>query len=253
MMEQTASFYDSLATHYHLIFEDWERAIARQAASLDRVLGTQLPGRLRILDCACGIGTQALGLAALGHSVLGSDLSAGAIARAKKEAAARNLEIRFRVADITTLDGIAEREFDVVAALDNALPHLTGEQLRRAATAMASKLQPGGLLIASIRDYDRLIDERPEMQPPAFYGAPGSRRIVHQIWDWEDRARYTLHLYLTLEREAAWTNLHFVSGYRAVLRDELSSALQAAGLEDVRWIAPAESGFYQPIIIARRP
>ena len=35
--------------------------------------------RLSILDVACGIGTQTLGLAALGHRVTASDLSAGAV------------------------------------------------------------------------------------------------------------------------------------------------------------------------------
>jgi glycine/sarcosine N-methyltransferase len=52
-----------------------------------------------------------------------------------------------------------------------------------------------GLFIASIRDYDTLILERPTIQEPAFYGGKGDRRIVHQVWDWIDDTRYALHLY----------------------------------------------------------
>ena len=49
-----------------------------------------------------------------------------------------------------------------------------------------------------------------------------------------------------------WNSHHFVSEYRCLLRDELSGALQAAGCEHIRWWTPAESGFYQPIVLARR-
>ena len=39
-----------------------------------------------ILDCACGIGTQAIGLALLGYDVTASDISDGEIAEAKARA-----------------------------------------------------------------------------------------------------------------------------------------------------------------------
>ena len=56
-------FYDELAPFYHLIFPDWEASIRRQAEALDGVIRERWgDGRLSILDVACGIGTQALGL-----------------------------------------------------------------------------------------------------------------------------------------------------------------------------------------------
>lgn len=63
-------FYDSLAASYHLIFDDWDAAIARQAAVLDALITSRLDQEhVRLHDCACGIGTQAIGLAALGYDV----------------------------------------------------------------------------------------------------------------------------------------------------------------------------------------
>src|SRR5689334_9406727 len=96
--------YDDLAAHFHLMFENWDASIARQAAVLGPLLERE-GGRdsLRILDAACGIGTQAIGLALRGHHVTGSDLSALAAARAKVEAAARNLEIPTYTADLRDL------------------------------------------------------------------------------------------------------------------------------------------------------
>jgi len=60
-------------------------------------------GRLSILDAACGIGTQALGLAAMGHRVTGSDLSVAAVERARRQARDRGLSIPFSVADMRHL------------------------------------------------------------------------------------------------------------------------------------------------------
>jgi len=254
MADRVLSFYESLADHYHLIFDDWDSAIERQARILNSLLLTQVQGpSLRILDCACGIGTQALGLAALGHRVVASDLSQAAVERAKSEAASRGLNISFHVSDMTALTEIADSGFDIVIALDNALPHLTSDQLILAMRAAHSKLKPGGTFVTSIRDYDTLILQRPTMQEPAFYGDNGERRIVHQVWDWVDHASYILHLYITRQSGHAWTTHHFVSEYRCLLRDELSSVLRSSAFQQVRWLMPAESGFYQPLVVAKRP
>jgi glycine/sarcosine N-methyltransferase len=86
--------YDSLAAHYHLIFENWDASIARQAAILGPLIEAACGSTPEhILDAACGIGTQAIGLALRGHHISGSDLSDAAIARARLEATARSLDI----------------------------------------------------------------------------------------------------------------------------------------------------------------
>jgi glycine/sarcosine N-methyltransferase len=252
MKESVLGLYDPLSDYYHLMFEDWDKSIERQAGSINSLLEAQLgSGPFKVLDCACGIGTQAIGLARYGHRVTASDLSSAAVERARREAENRGLDIRFYVSDMTTLAEIPDAGFDVVAALDNALPHLSSVQVGEAVRAMSSRLRPGGLFLASTRDYDRLIVERPMVQGPAFYGNDGERRIVHQIWDWIDETRYRFHVYITVQRERRWDAHHFVSEYRCLLREELSDALESAGYEDIRWLMPVESGFYQPIVVAR--
>jgi len=254
MANQVFDFYEALADYYHLIFEDWDRSIRQQAGVLDSLISRELPGRpLNVLDCACGIGTQALGLAALGHRVVASDLSRAAVGRAQKEARIRALDIDFYVADMTTLIDIPDTRFDVVAALDNALPHLTPDQLTKAVKAMASKLNHGGLFIASIRDYDLLLQHRPTMQEPVFLGGDGTRRIVHQVWDWIETAKYKLHLYITIEADEEWRTHHFISEYRCFKRQELSDVLRSIGFHEPIWLMPVESGYYQPVVLARWP
>ncbi|MDH3592967.1 MAG: SAM-dependent methyltransferase, partial [Planctomycetota bacterium] len=64
-----AGFYDALAAHFHLIHADWDASVELQGEQLDGVIQEFAPGARTVLDCACGIGTQALGLAARGYAV----------------------------------------------------------------------------------------------------------------------------------------------------------------------------------------
>jgi SAM-dependent methyltransferase len=247
--------YDELAAHYDQIFEDWEASIARQATVLAGILenecGNERP--IRLLDCTCGIGTQSLGLARKGFAVTGCDISSGAVQRARSEAAKRGLSIPFFVASMVQLDAIPKSIFDAVICIDNSLPHLqTDAELLQAAQQAYGRLRPGGCFVGSIRDYDRLVVERPTTQGPSFYSDQGSRRIVFQIWDWLDERRYRFHLYITRNADSAWQTVHFTATYRAVLRSELQRILEEAGFVNVRWLPPSDDGFYQPIFIAYR-
>jgi len=206
----------------------------------------------RILDCACGIGTQSLGLAKLGFQVTGCDLSLRSLERARQEASKRGLEIEFAVANMLDLSSLLQSQFDAVLCMDNALPHLDSEhQLQVAAGQIRSKVREGGFLIASIRDYDRLIKERPVIQGRWFYTDSGKRRIVFQIWDWIDIQRYRFHVYISQEFPKGWQTLHTSGSYRAVQRTELTAALTQAGFQKVIWLEPAQSGFYQPVVVAQ--
>jgi SAM-dependent methyltransferase len=254
MARAVRGFYDRFAAHYHLIFEDWEASMARQAAALAPVVERECGAGARVLDCACGIGTQLLGLAKRGFRVSGSDVSRGAVRRARAEAAERQADVRLYVADLLKLESVPESGFDAIVCLDNALPHLDSDaELAVAARQVFRKLRPGGVFIASIRDYERLIVERPVVHGPAFFSDGGMRRIVFQVWEWKDERRYTFHLHVTWETARGWRSIHGAAAYRAVLRAELGAIIEGAGFTRVRWVMPEESGFYQPLVIAAAP
>ena len=146
MAELAEGFYDDLAQWYHLMFEDWNRSIANQAAVLGPILERHIgKNSACVLDCACGIGTQTIGLAQRGHIVVGSDLSRSAVARATQEATMRGLNVIFHVADMRQLSVIPETGFDAVVIADNALPHLLSESdLEQAVREIAGKLKHFG-------------------------------------------------------------------------------------------------------------
>ena len=77
------AFYEALAPWYHLIYPDWEASIAWQGKALAALLAAEWGGGVhRIFDATMGVGTQALGLAAQGYQVIGSDLSSASVRRA---------------------------------------------------------------------------------------------------------------------------------------------------------------------------
>lgn len=123
-MNITQTFYDNLATHYDKLFFDWQATIHEQAEILNKLFKDNgFDNTANILDCACGIGTQAIGLASLGYQVTASDISKGEIIQAKARAINNNVKIRFEIADFCELSKTFTEQFDIVIAMDNALPH----------------------------------------------------------------------------------------------------------------------------------
>lgn len=252
--QSVLQFYDRLADNYHLIFADWGQAVTRQGQILAQIIqaeGFSPPASL--LDCACGIGTQAIGLAGQGYRVFATDLSPAAVARAAGEAVAFNVSIATGVADMRSLARQVTGPFKIVIACDNALPHLLSlAELAQAVRNIKAVLEPGGLFLASIRDYDRLLADRPGATTPVVYSSDEGRRISFQVWDWASGGpTYTVTQFLLQERDGQWQTDSYQTEYWALLRAELSQLLLAEGFEDVRWLLPAETDYYQPVVTAR--
>lgn len=251
-MDITQTFYDNLASQYDKLFQNWQAATQEQAAILSQIFSDHGFDRgARILDCACGIGTQAVGLARLGYPVTASDISNGELAEAKERAAKNKVSIRFEYADFRALSETFCEQFDIVICMDNALPHmLTKSDLEAALNSIVNRLAEGGLFVASIRDYDALLMDKPPYSPPYIHKTQKGQRISFQTWVWEDDL-YRLTQYIIDDEDALQVS-KFECAYRATRRDELTQLLLANGCREVAWKFPAETGFYQPIVVARK-
>jgi SAM-dependent methyltransferase len=251
-MDITQTFYDNMATQYDKLFQDWHATTREQAVILNRIFVDNGFGRTaQILDCACGIGTQAIGLAALGYHVTASDISDGELAEAADRAEKNGVKIRFEHADFCALSDTFSEQFDIVIAMDNALPHmLTGEALESAVRSITGQIKPGGIFVASIRDYDSLLAEKPPYSPPYIHKTEKGQRVSFQTWVWSGK-NYQLTQYI-IDDEDNLQISKFVCEYRATRREELTNLLRANGCRDVVWMFPDETGFYQPIVVARK-
>lgn len=251
-MDITQDFYNNMASHYDKLFHDWQSTIHEQAVILNRIFNDNgFDTTAHILDCACGIGTQSIGLAALGYQVSASDISAGEIAEARERAKKNGVDIRFELADFRALADRFSELFDIVIAMDNALPHmLSSKDLAAAIKSITGQTKPNGIIVASIRDYDSLLVEKPSYSPPYIHKTDKGQRVSFQTWVWENEY-YHLVQYI-IEDEGTLLISKFECDYRAVRREELTSLFLANGCREVQWKMPEETGFYQPIIVARK-
>ncbi len=251
-MNITQTFYNNLATQYDKLFHDWQGTTKEQAEILDNIFKNNgFDKTAKILDCACGIGTQAIGVATLGYNVTASDISDGELMEAEKRAKANNVKLCLKQADFCALSDVFEEKFDIVIAMDNALPHmLTSGDLEKAIKSIVTQIKNDGIFVASIRDYDSLLVEKPPYSPPYIHKTDKGQRVSFQTWEWKDDI-YKLIQYIIDDEDNLQVS-KFECEYRATRREEMTKLLLAHGCSRVEWLFPEETGFYQPIVVARK-
>ena len=243
------AFYDQLAPYYHLLYPDWDTSITRQSRGLAEVLAEfGIAAGSSILDAACGIGTQTLGLAQLGYRVTASDISPAAVARARSEAEKRGLAVSFSVADLRRLSRDVPDRFAAVLACDNAIPHLLSDaEIRTAFVECRRVLAPAGVLVVSVRDYATIERRSPDRRPYGTRREGGCDYTAEQVWSW-DGDQYDLVLQLTEQCGNAAPIVHeFHSRYYAVALSTLELLLHEAGFDSVM---RRDEHFFQPLLVA---
>src|SRR5712691_10530774 len=244
-------FYDQLAPLYHLIYPDWEASMTQQAAALDSIIQEFWGATTTtILDVACGIGTQALGLAQRGYQVTAADLSRAAVARARREAAACHLDLHCFVADIRHMAVHSQQQDDVVMARDNAVPHLlTDNDILTAFQAWYTCVRPGGGCLLTVRDYDREDRTGLQVKPYGLRIEGSTRYVLFQVWEFRG-ALYELALYYIEDRGGRHAITHVLrTTYYAIGTGTLMALMRQAGFQDVQRL---EARFYQPVLIGKR-
>jgi hypothetical protein len=74
--------------------------------------------------------------------------------------------------------------------------------------------------------------------------------VSFQTWKW-DGDRYRLLQYIIDDQKTLQIS-KFECEYRATRREELTRLLIANGCSDVEWMFPETTGFYQPIVVAKK-
>lgn len=229
--------YNEIAQLYHLVYPDWDHAIAKQSQAYYETAAALLGSAPhRVLDVSCGIGTQALGLAKLGCDVVASDLSSGAVERAKSEAAKRGLKISFCTADMAECYATHGGGFDCLISADNSLPHLDESRIRAALEQMQQCLKPRGCALIGIRDYQP--DEERTTGQVFSYGTRefgDHRYVVFQTRDWSENT-YEVGMYFVQE-QTDQSESKVISGksvYHAITVDKVMELMGAAGFSEVR-------------------
>ena len=126
---------------------------------------------------------------------------------------------------------------------------LTREALASAIRSITGRIRPGGIFVASIRDYDSILDAKPPYSPPYIHKTDKGQRVSFQTWDWSGDS-YRLTQYI-IDDEDELEVSKFECEYRAARREEMTDLLLSSGCSEVTWNFPEETGFYQPVVAAR--
>lgn len=245
----TEAYYNALAPYYKFIYPDWEASVKRQATALSSVIRELFGYNVQyILDAACGIGTQSIGLAQLGYTVTASDISPAEIQEARTETSKRGLNIEFYVADMRELWPIHQRQFNVVIACDNAVPHLLNdaeiliafEQFHRCA-------KQGGGCIVSVHDYAKIKRSRKRLYPRLPHETSGKRILMFDVWDFDGDFQ-EITTYIVEDKGQPTAQTRVIRGGRCycVTTAKLLKLLTQAGFSEVKML---RDRFFQPLIV----
>lgn len=123
------------------------RKTAREVRGAAKLLGLRPPAE--ILDLGCGAGRHALGLAALGHRVMGLDWSRALVAAAARAARVRGLDARFVRGDMRALRFKAR--FDGIVNLFTSFGYFDSEAEDLAVLrGVRRALRPGGVFLIDL-------------------------------------------------------------------------------------------------------
>ncbi|MFN3134745.1 MAG: methyltransferase domain-containing protein [Candidatus Kryptonium sp.] len=110
------------------------------------------------LDAGCGVGLHSIILSKLGVEVLGIDISASMIEKARELAQRFGASAEFEVLDFSLIKEKYKEKFELVFCIGNTLPHLINEKdLLIALRNFYNALIPNGILIVQILNYDKIV------------------------------------------------------------------------------------------------
>ena len=226
--------YDTLASVY-----DWivpaELLTPEGSAAAFLPFLDDLPAGARVLDCACGTGPLAVGLALRGFAVTATDASPGMVERTRALAAEHDTAVDARAVRWEELDRLGLEPFDAVLCVGNSLPHAPGRAARRAALrAMAGVLRPGGLMVLTSRNWELMRATGGGLHAfDSVVERPGGRGVVVYSWwlaeGWDDRHEFDVAVAL-LNDDGTVRTVGERLAFWPFRREHLDEDLRAAGL-----------------------
>jgi 2-polyprenyl-3-methyl-5-hydroxy-6-metoxy-1,4-benzoquinol methylase len=226
--------YDDFSPDYDR-FVNWSGRLAAELPFVEREL--EAVGARRVLDTACGTGMHAIALAQRGYEVVGTDLSAGMVERARANATDAEVDVRFEVAGFGELARTVgpDADFDTLLCLGNSLPHLlTSADLAAALADFAACLRPGGLLLIQNRNFDAVLAKRQRWMDPQYHRGGDAEWLFVRFYDFESDGTLTFNL-MTLRRSGAgaWNQQVTSTRLRLLRKEELVAALSEAGFGSI--------------------
>lgn len=152
--------YDDFASNYSWLYS--ERILSGESflEKYNKIFKSLSQGA-RILDCACGIGIDAIALYCKGYKVAASDISGRMIYEAKRRAREAGAKITFKKSAWIELPHHFKNPFDAVFCCGNAIGHcVNGKEMIRSFRGIRKVLNKEGLLVLDSRNWEKIFQEK---------------------------------------------------------------------------------------------
>jgi ubiquinone/menaquinone biosynthesis C-methylase UbiE len=197
-----------------------------------------------VLDCACGTGVPALGLAKFGYGVSASDISPNMIKIINKKAKTIKVKIKTKVADFCDLSAWKGNYFDAVICTGNSLPLLQNRKdIITALKSMYGVLRQNGIIVLGLHNYDIARKEGIRMQ---IRKIDLEKEIRFDIRNFQSK-RVIINYFICLRNGKSIDTKFFSKSYMYLNPRNASKLLFLAGFKrlrqyDFRGVGPYKGG-----------
>ena len=209
--------------------------IDQHVAWINRTLLGQEPAR--ILDLGCGPGLYTERLARVGHDCVGIDFSPASIEYARAQAAADNLAIDYRHADIR--QAVYGAGFDLIMLINGEFNVFRPTEVKDLLQKSSHALKQGGLLLLEPHTFDGIqrkadVSTRWRTAQQGLFANSPHLWLEERFWDAECRATITRHYIIDASTAEVMRHAETLQAYS---EEEYQQLLTSAGLENVQRFA----------------
>ena len=233
-----AEFYDTLAPDYDQM-TGFESRFAREGPFFTRLIEERGIGSA--LDAGCGTGFHSFLLAQLGVAVTAVDLSVAMLDGLRRHAVERKLSIVTVQSSFQELPRHIKTVFDGVFCMGNSLAHLLStDDLRLALDSFLTLLNPGGLLVLQLLNFERILLQRPRI----LSVKTGGDAVYTRYYEYADPLiRFNI---TKSTKDGTQPNETITTTLRPIVSNELSHMLGKVGFEHVRCFGSISLEEYAP-------
>lgn len=228
-------------------FVAWPERILREAPFLKEIL-ERAPQR-SVIDLGCGTGEHSRFLAGEGFQALGIDRSETMLAKAQEKPLPPNLQ--FVLGEIQSLGKVVKDRFGAAISLGNTLVHLTERQdLERVFASLAHVLEPEGIFLFQILNYERIFEKNIRYLPLNFRREEDGEIIFVRLMEFLDEGRIrfcpTTLKYNPLADSPVQVVRSRMTQLRGWRRADLIPLLQSAGFSILSIHGDMKGGPFEP-------
>ncbi|HVH16027.1 MAG TPA: class I SAM-dependent methyltransferase [Candidatus Angelobacter sp.] len=226
---EVAAIYDEMAPLFDYEVEDWEGAMKTYVEYIKPIL---VENHVKtVLDCSCGTGIQAIGLAREGFRVTASDISEEMIRAASNNATKHGVDIEFVQSSFLELKTNFSKKFDAVISMGNAFSHmLTDQDAVKALGNMRSVLRDdNGVCLCDVWNYVTLCARKKRFIPLVMK----DDAIVLQVRDFFDPGRVDVNFLYFIKLNDKWQHRNVSMKLRPITTDQLQRFFIQAGFKDI--------------------